>query len=957
VADSLWFGVLGQVRVLRGDVELDAGSPQQRTVLAALLLSEGTRVSVDALADVLWEDAVPARGLTVIRTYVSRLRQTLEPGHAVSASIIRTVNGGYVMTPPAGGFDLSVFRRMSAEAEQKRTSGDLAAAAALLRDALALWHGEALAGIAGTFADTERARLMALHADTTAAHLHLRLELGEHTAIVPELRSLVERDPLDERFREMLVLALYRSGQQVEALAQYRAAREMLDDELGIEPGPALQALHERILRADSALLLMPSPHAGAPEPPVPAPKVLSQLPPRLGVFAGRGDELTHATALIDEHDPRPGAVVITGMAGVGKTAFAVHWAHQLADRFPDGQLYLNLRGFDPAGSPMTASEALRSLLELLGVAPRSMPEGVDAMAALYRGLVATRRILLVLDNARLATQVRPLLPGNAGCLVVVTSRNLLTGLLALDGARSFPLDVLTTSGARALLARRIGEQRTAAEPEAAREIATLCARLPLALAIAAARCATRPAFSLAAMVAALQGRAGRLDTLSAGDDDSAANVRDVFSWSYEALSPRAARLFRLVALHPGADVTAAAIASLAGLTRSEIEAPLSELITANLLIEQLPGSRFHCHDLLRSYADELTRRFDTPAAQSAARYRLLDYYTHTAHSSALVLNPQRQALDLVPAPPARPGTAPEVALDRQTASTWFAAEHHTLLEVSSHALAHGLPEHAWLLGWALDTYLYRSGQWQDMLTVHTTALQAAEQLGDPVRQAQSHRYVGGAYSVLGRQDEAVHHFTAALTIFRAEELLSGQADCYVSLGIAASAEGRSPDSIRHLRQALAIYQQLGDHVGHATALANLAREHGIAGEHDTAIALNDEALVRWAELGERHAQANCHDNLGYSYHHTGEHRKAVEHYQVAVETFGELGDSISEATALDRLGDAHAAAGETAAARLAWSCALAGLEPAESIDTTDLRLKLGSSVCRTSGLGRAPQF
>jgi DNA-binding SARP family transcriptional activator/tetratricopeptide (TPR) repeat protein len=950
VGESLWFSVLGPVRARRGDVELELGSPQQRAVLTALLLSDGARVSIDGLADVLWNDTVPARGHTAIRTYVSRLRQTLEPDHAFSASVIRTVNGGYVLTPPDGGFDLAVFRRTLAAAEQARNADDLPTAATLLGDALALWHGEALADITGTFADTEREQLRILHSNTVATHLSVQLELGGHTMVVPELRGLVDRHPLDERFREMLMLALYRGGQQAEALAQYRTAQALLDDELGIDPGPALQTLHERILHADPALLLARPPHGDKPETPrVLPPKTLSQLPPRLAVFAGRDRELAQATALIADHDTRPGAVVFSGTAGVGKTAFAVHWAHQIADRFPDGQLYLNLRGFDPAGPPMTASDAVRSVLELLGVTPQSIPEGLDAMTALYRGLVAGRRILLLLDNARLATQIRPLLPGNAGCLVIVTSRNQLTGLLAIDGAQSIALDVLTTSGAHALLTRRIGERRTSAEPDAVRDITALCAQLPLALAIAAAHCVTRPMFSLAAIATALRSSADHLGTFSAKDNDSAANVRDVFSWSYHALSPDAARLFRLVALHPGPDVTLAAIASLAGRTQSEIEEPLGELVSANLLIEHSSCHRYRCHDLLRAYASELTHTLDTPADHAAARHRLLDHYVHTAHTAALLFNPHRQALELRPPQTPRPGTTLDVPFDHHTALQWFNDERHALLAASDYALVTGFTLHAWQLAWALDTYLYRSGHWRDALVVHTNALQAAEQLADPVLEAQSHTCVGAAQYTLGRHQDAIQHFTRSLRLFQSEGLLSYQARCYAYLGIVASEEGRSQDCVDHCQRALAIYQQLGDRLGYATALANLAREHGIMGEHDTALALNHEALLRWTELGERHTQAHCRDNLGYSYHHTGEHEKAIENYQRAIDTFRELGDPINEATSLDRLGNARDAAGDTTGARLAWQHALAIFTSNDSIDAAALRHKIerGSGVRR----------
>jgi DNA-binding SARP family transcriptional activator/tetratricopeptide (TPR) repeat protein len=941
VEDSLWLTVLGPVRAWRGDAEVELGSPQQRTVLAALLLRQGSQISMGELSDMLWGATAPANGHAVIRTYVSRLRQLLQPGQAVSTSLIRTVAGGYVLTPPADGFDLTVFRRKVASAEQARHTGDLQAAAALFGEALALWRGEALAGITGAHAETERAQLESQRVSAVAARLTTRLALGDHAGATPELMSLVDRHPLDERFREMLMLALYGSGQQAAALASYRSAQARLADELGVDPGPALRTLFERILRADPELLTTRTPRDHT-TPPAPAAAELttglSQLPPRLAGFAGRQSELAHADALLTESDPHPGVIVISGTAGMGKTTFAVHWAHQLTERFPDGQLYLNLRGFDPTNSPMAATEAVRGLLELLGVGPRSIPESLGAMTALYRGLLADRRILLLLDNARLATQVRPLLPGNAGCLVIVTSRNQLTGLLAIDGARSLTLDVLTTSGAQALLTHRIGKPRTEAEPDAVREIIRRCAGLPLALAIVAAHCAARSRFPLTTITAALRERAGHLDTFSAQDSDTAADVRDVFSWSYHTLSPEAARLFRLVALHPGPDATSAAIASLAGLDQRTTQDLLVELTDANLLTEHVPGRCYNCHDLLRTYAGELAEAIDAPAERSAARHRVLDHYVHVAHTATQLFNPFREPLEL---PTPQPGAVLDVSLDEGSAFGWFTDEHPVLLAAAEYAAAHGFDLHAWQLAWALDTYLYRSGHWQDALVVHTGALQAAQRLADPVLQAKSHGFLGAAHNQLGRDDDALRHLTQALDIYQREGLLSGQADAHLNLGIVASAEGRSQDCIDHDQRSLAIYRQLGDARGSAAALSNLGREYGIIGEHDMALALTHQAVQRWTELGDRHARANCQDNLGYSHHHVGEHEQAAENFRSAIDTFRELGDHMNEAASLERLGDARDAAHDPAGARIAWSHALAIVEQNGHQDTTALRAKL----------------
>lgn len=950
--NGLWFSVLGPVRAWRDEVEVELGSPQQRAVLAALLLREGARISVDDLSAVLWGGGTPAKGHAVVRTYVSRLRQSLEPGAAAGASPIRTVGGGYVLTPPEHGFDLAVFRQKVAAAEQARQAGDPSTAATLLGTALALWRGEALAGVTGAYAESRRAELEVLRLGTVATHLATQLELGRHAAVTPELTSIVDRHPLDERFREMLMLALYRSGQQADALATYQSARTLLAEELGVDPGPALQGMYERIVRADPELLVARAPGNGTAattRTPPAMPNILAQLPPRLTVFAGRDSELARADALLAEPDAQPGAVLVSGTAGVGKTAFAVYWAHRIAHRCPDGQLYLDLRGFDPANPPMTATEAIRSLLERLGAAPASIPESLEAMTALYRGLLADRRILLVLDNARLATQVRPLLPGNTGCLVIVTSRNQLSGLLAIDGARPVTLDILTPDSARAVLARRIGERRTTAEPDAVAEIIELCARLPLALAIVAAHCATRPAFPLAAIAATLRESANHLNTFSVKESDTAADVRTVFSWSYQALTPEAKRVFRLLALHPGPDASIAAIASLAGLPQAATEEPLGELVSANLLIEHTPG-RYSCHDLLRIYAHELTHRLDTPADRAAAEHRMLDHYMHLTHAAAPLFNLLRDAVDL---PSPQPGVTLDVPFDEQTVLRWFSTEHHVLMAVTKYAVSHGFDLHTWQLAWAMDTPLFRAGHWRDAVAVHIDALAAAERLADPEMQARSHNFLAAAHATLHHYEDAERHNTTALAIDRSEGNLAGEAASRHNLGIIASRQARSQDAIHHFQQTLAIYQQIGDSLGQLAALTNLAYEFGIIGDHDEAVALSHEALLQWTERGDQHAQAHCRDNLAYSYHRLGDQEQATEHYQAAIDTFRELGDQINEATSLDRLGDSRHAAHDHAGAHRAWSQALAIFDSTDGIDATGIQLKLTRSASLAHAAGR----
>src|SRR5262249_40894759 len=453
------------------------------------------------------------------------------------------------------------------------------------------------------------------------------------------------------------------------------------------------------------------------------------QLPKAPVAFTGRVRELDRLnealTAVLDPAEPadeRVGVVVISaiaGTAGVGKTALAVHWAHQVADRFPDGQLYVNLRGFDQVGAVMGYAEAGRGFRDALGVPVAGIPVGVDAQAALYRSVLAGRRMLVVLDNARDPGQVRPLLPAAPGCLVLVTSRNQLCGLVAADGARLLTLDLLTRAEARTLLARRLGPDRTAAEPDAVEEIITRCARLPLALAVVAARAATHPRFPLHALTADLRGVHDRLDALDGGD--LATDVRAVFSWSYQALGGGAARLFRLLGLHPGPDISTPApvtpppaAASLAARPAPGARALLAELARANLVVEHAPG-RHTSHDLLRVYASQLAQTIDSDGERRAATGRMLDHYLHTAYAADRMLYPARDPIMLAPL---RPGVTPEQPADHQQALAWFTAEHPALLAAVEYAGATGWDTHTWQLAWTLWTFLHWQGHWHDQVPV-----------------------------------------------------------------------------------------------------------------------------------------------------------------------------------------------------------------------------------------------
>jgi len=534
--------LLGAVRAWRDERELMLGSPGQRAVLAMLALSAGQPVVRDKLVDGLWGDRPPASAVNIVHTYVARLRRVLQPerNERERIGVLSSAGHGlYVLQLGRGQLDVRRFDACAGRARQLRAGGNPAAAAESFEAASAMWHGVPLAGIPGPFAEAERARLTEQYLTMAEDHAEAMLAAGRHAQVVKQLARLTEENPFRERLAGLHILALSRNGRRGEALAAYQRTRQLLVAELGIEPRADLRELQGDILHnRDTGF----GGTAGAPLAAA-ACVVPRQLPPGVRRFVGRRAELKVLSELVGNAEWPPGTVVISaisGAAGIGKSALALHWAHQAAGRFPEGQLYVNLCGVDPQRPPVPAADALGFLLRVLGITPGSMPAGLDERAGLYRSLLAGKRMLVVLDNARDEEQVRPLLPGSAGCMAIVTSRRQLSGLAAAEDARLVSLDVLTGVEARELLASRLGERRVAGEPEAVSELMSLCAGLPLALAAAAARAAAHPGFRLAEVAAELRDEHTRLDVLDAGDPSTSA--RAVFSRSYPHLAPAAAR-------------------------------------------------------------------------------------------------------------------------------------------------------------------------------------------------------------------------------------------------------------------------------------------------------------------------------------------------------------------------------------------------------------------------------
>jgi tetratricopeptide (TPR) repeat protein len=675
------------------------------------------------------------------------------------------------------------------------------------------------------------------------------------------------------------------------------------------------------------------APAAPAPADPAPGPPNL--LPADVPGFAGRAAHLRELDLLLTGYGDSARMATVSGTAGVGKTALAVHWAHRAAARFPDGQLYADLRGFDSGGTPLKPADAIRGFLAALDVPAHRVPAGPDEQAALYRSLLARRRVLLVLDNARDAAQVRPLLPGSASA-VVVTSRTQLTGLVATENARPVALGLLTGAEARELLIRRLGPERVAAEPEAVDEIIALCARLPLALAIAAARAATRRGLPLATLAAELAAAGRRLDVLDTGD--AVADVRAVFSWSYRALPAGTARLFRFLGLHPGPDTGPGLAASLAGVPVPEARVRLAELARAHLVTEHVPG-RYAVHDLLHAYAVELTRTHDGPDDRHAAVHRMLDHCVRTAQAANTRLDPVH---DTGPVRPPVPGVACVPMDDHQEALSWFTAEYRVLLCAVPLAAESGLDEHACHLAWLLGTFCNLRGYWTDRAAVQRAVLPAAYRLADRCWRARLHGELAYAYACLGGFADSQVHFRHALDGYAELGDDIGLARTHRGMCLMYERQGRFHEALAHARRSRDLLLDTGDDAGKAYAFNSVGWYHALVGDFHEALDNCRQAITLLREVGDRLGEATTWDSLGYAHHHLGQYREALGCYQQALDTFRDLGDRYYEADTLHHLGDSHQELGDRDAAREAWRQARVLFEELGRSEADELRAKLG---------------
>jgi DNA-binding SARP family transcriptional activator/tetratricopeptide (TPR) repeat protein len=886
------FRLLGPIEARVDGRLLPVGHRRQWCVLAALLLDAERSVPIDELVERVWGDQAPQRARETLYCYLSRLRTALAPG---GVHIVRQP-AGYLLSVDPEAVDVHRFHRLVAAARRENSLD-------LFEQALELWRGEPFAVLDTPWLTGMRTALTRARLDVELDRNDLALRKGRHAQVLDAMGVAAAAYPMDERLAGQLMLALYRAGRQGEALASYQRVRTRLADDLGIDPGEPLRRLQIRILQADPDLVENP--------PALDTQRIPSQVPGPPRTFVGRVPELASLS--------RPAAMwVIVGPGGIGKTWIAQRWAYEHRSRYPDGQLYVDLRGFDPAGPPVSAATAVRRFLDALGVAPEAIPPDLDAQAALYRTLVAERRLLIVLDNARDSAHVAPLLPASGRCTVLVTSRNQLVGLVSAHGARPLTLDLLTDEEARQLLVGHLGEARVAAEPVAVDALLRHCAGLPLALGIVGARAAVQPGSPLAALAVELEEAATRLDALDVGD--MAVNLRAVLACSVESLQPPARRLFALLGLVSGPQVGLVCTASLAGLPVAATRILLRQLTAAHLVAEPEPG-RFRMHDLVRLYAAE---QASTLGEGTAALWRLLDHYLHSAYAADRLLSPFRDAIAL--APPA-PGVSLAPVGDHMHALAWFAAEHANLLAAIDQAADRDEDTHAWQLAWTLATYLDLHAHWRDRGRVHAVAVAAAQRLEDRSAEAYARCGLARSHIWLGRYEEARAELRPALHLLDALSEPVALADVHRTLARSYARAGQPASALSHDEQALALYQYGGHRCGQATALNAIGWHHAHLGEPERGLPFCAEALDLYQSIGDRHGVAITADSLGYIHRHLDRFVGAIAYYQRAIDLFSELGDRYEQADTLESLGDTHFAFGDPAPARAAWQEAAAILD------------------------------
>ncbi|MEV4019818.1 BTAD domain-containing putative transcriptional regulator [Nonomuraea angiospora] len=934
--DGMKLRLLGPVGIWAGERFLGPATPQQRSVLAMLLLHAGRTVPLERLMKAVWEQEPPASARNAVQGYVSGLRRLLArvPGAELSTS-----PPGYRLVLDPARVDLPRFRELVARAH----ASDHGLASDLLRQALRLWHGPPLAGVAGGWLrDTFGVALKEEWLSTVEERIAIDLRLGRHHEALMELPALVGAHPLRERLVHLTMVALRRDGRRAAALAAYRELRGRLVEELGIDPGSELQQLYQRLLEEDDPATELGHAGRSAGEPEdVPAPPVPAELPADLVSFTGRGAELARAYETLRATESGGSRICqITGLGGVGKSSLAIHIAHAVAGDFPDGQLYINLHGDTPHTRAAQPAEAVRRFLRSLGVADAAIPAGLEEAAGRFRSLTRGRRMLIVLDNARDAAQIRPLLPGGPGCVVLITSRR---RLASFEGAVQIPVDVLPDREALDLLRAVVGEQAIAAEPAAAAEVVRLCGGLPLALCLAAARLRARPAWSLAVLAKRLANTRRRLDELRA--DDRA--LRASFQTSYQDLQAdpqgrAAARMFRLLGMLDGPDLSLSAAAALADLPEERAQDLLDHLADAQLVDNYLPD-RYRLHDLLRLFARERAEEEDSLPERQRAFRRVLHHFLATVRTITHTLNRgSTWRLEVGPADLVQPGVT---LLKSQDAKAWIDSEADNILAAVEQATRTPVAGEVVGLATSFAVLLHERGNYLKQFHLAELALVAAEHMSDPFYLAVAHGDLGWAHIYVGRPDDAIRHLHRSRTAFLRAGNTSREAALLDYIGVAHRSAGRYDEAITHHLRALALVGEADNRLTHGAVLTHLGLAYQRAGRFAEAIAAHTRTIAILRKAGISAYLGLAVGHLAEAHRLAGDPGQAVVYYRHALDLHREAGPigEFREADILWGLGRALHDADRAPDARRSWRRSI-GIMRGLNLITAEERHALESS-------------
>ncbi|RZS41076.1 DNA-binding SARP family transcriptional activator [Herbihabitans rhizosphaerae] len=927
------FRVLGPVAVTVDGQPARVGGTKLLVLLSGLLLRANRPVPVEQLTRWVWDGEEPTGARNAIQTYVLRLRRLLGP------DVVRTVPGGYQITASEDSLDLTAFDLLLERARRAETGGELPVAASLLTKALALWRGPAFADVeSDALRRNEFRALDERHTRTREHWADVLLRLGRHDEVLGVLNELTREEPMRERSSELLMLALYRAGRQADALAEYRRIAGMLADELGVDPSRGLRQTHQRILTADPTL----APSAG--ERPVVAREVPRQLPGDATGFTGREADLEQlgATLAEDAGEDNVAIAVIEGTAGVGKTALAVHFAHRVVERFPDGQVYLDLRGYGP-GEPMDASAALASALQSVGVPGDALPSDVDARSAMWRTRTAGRRMLIVLDNARSSQDVRPLLPG-AGCMVLASTRAQMIGLGARDGARRITLHALSMPEAIGLLEKLVGAQRVQADPVASARFVDRCDRLPLAIRILGERAASEPDVGLAEFLDEMAELDGTLAPFTL-DDDKDTDLTAVFTYSYDALDPDAARLFRLLGLHPGTEFGAELAAACSGLSTSDARRTLDRLCGAHL-VERRDRNRYQLHDLMREFAGELTRHHDGAADIAAAGDRIFLWYLHSLRNANLHLNRHRFAERVPPVPD---GLVPLTFTGYRAALEWCDREHANLLAVARRATTLSPDSPLWTLCWSMMTYFLVRSRFDDWEATTELAIDVCRAREDLFGEARMLSGVAVKHFQTLRFADAIACSERALAICREIDVPSVLVNVLSMLAISHAELGHQELALDYGRRALEAAPSTPGAKHTWLALRSLAMVNTRFGRYAEALEYCGLALEAAGEIGLADCEALVLRESGRAHRGLGRLDESARMYLRAIDVHGELEMQLEVALSVLELGEVRLRQGRPVEARLCWTKALHLFEQAGHPDAELVRAKLSDTAVAAS--------